>query len=255
MARQTAPDRHPPVVALPLVIAALMAISAPAVAQETRKHLTLVGIPSGTVAPHGTVFGSLALTDRRAGAALRDNDGSLALGFGLGSAEDGIGVQVTASIASLSRNFGDAGSFSVKASRRIGTGQWTTYLGVSADYLAPWGAVKGQKTSLTAAITSFTSVRIGQDSYPLMLTFGGGSHIRNGDKDPGIFAGVGLGLTPNLAVSAAWTGEALDLGLGVKAPGVEGLSFTFAVNDVTDRKSSRRVTLSATWAVANLFGR
>jgi len=253
MAKRKHRNFAPPV--LPLVATALLACALPAAAQDNRKHLTLVGIPSGTVAPHGMVFGSLSLTDRRAGTTARDKDGSLALGFGLGSAEDGIGVQVTASIASLSRNFGDAGSFSLKASRRIGTGQWNTYLGVSADYLAPWGAVKGQKASLTAAITSFGSVRIGADIHPVMLTFGGGSHIRNGDKDPGVFAGVGLGLTQNLAVSAAWTGEALDLGLGVKAPGVDGLNFTFAVNDVTDRRSSRRVTLTATYAVANLFGR
>lgn len=227
----------------------------PATAQDSRKHLTLVGIPSGTVAPHGMVFGGLALTNRRTGVVPRDEDGSLALGFGLGSAEDGIGLQFTASIASLSRNFGDAGSFSVKASRRIGTGAWNTYLGVSADYLAPWGAVKGQDASITAAITSFGSIAIGTEIHPIMLTLGGGSHIRNGDTDPGVFAGIGLGLTRNLAVSAAWTGEALDLGLGIRAPGVNGLSFTIAGNDVTDRMASRRVTVTATWAVANLFGR
>ncbi|MBL4915848.1 hypothetical protein [Szabonella alba] len=249
------PKRPVSLTALTLAATALIATALPAAAQDSRKHLTLIGIPSGTVAPGGMVFGSLALTDRRTGTAIRDNDGSLALGFGLGSAEDGIGVQVTASIASLSRDFGDAGSFSIKASRRIGTGQWTTYLGASADYLAPWGDVKGQDVSGTVALTSFTSVRIGADVHPLMLTLGGGSHIRNNDNDPGIFAGVGIGLTPHLAASAAWTSEALDLGLGVKAPGVEGLNFTFAVNDVTDRRDSRRVTLTATWAVANVFGR
>lgn len=248
-----------PTQSLPLpAIACAMALIAgamPATAQDSRKHLTLVGIPSGTVAPHGMVFGGLALTNRRVGAVPRDEDGSLALGFGLGSAEDGVGVQITASIASLSRNFGDAGSFSLKASRRIGTGAWNTYLGVSADYLAPWGAVKGRDPAITAAITSFGAIRIGGDIHPVMLTFGGGSHIRNNDTDPGLFAGVGLGLTPHLAVSAAWTGEALDLGLGIKPPGVEGLNLTLAVNDVTDRRDSRRVTLTATYAVANLFGR
>lgn len=233
----------------------LLATGAMAQQGEKPKHLTLVGVPSGTVAPHGVVFGSLALSDRRAGSTVRDNDGSLALGFGLGSAEDGVGVQVTASIASLSRDFGDAGSFSLKASRRISAGDWHTYFGVSADYLAPWGDVKGQKAALTAALTSFTAVQIGQNTHPLMLTIGGGNRIRNNDRDSGGFAGIGLGLTETFAVSAAWTGDGLDLGLGVKVPGIEGLDLTFAVNDVSDRKDSRRVTATATWALRDVFGR
>lgn len=226
-------------------------------AQEAtaRKHLTLTGIASGTVAPHGMAFISLALTNRRVGAPIRDNDGSLALGFGLGSAEDNIGVQVTASITSLSRPFGDAGSFSLKASRRLSAGRWHTYLGVSADYLAPWGQMRGQKASVTAALTGFTSVRLGSGYHPVMVTVGGGSRIRNNDTDPGLFAGVGLGLTTNLAASAAWTGDGLDLGLGATVPGLPGLDLSLSANDVTNRRNSRRLTLTATWALRDAFGR
>ena len=238
--------------------AAALLAAAPALAQDSggRKHLTLVGLPSGTVAPHGTVFASLALTNRRTGIgpAIRDNDGSLALGFGLGSAEETIGFQFTMDITSLSRSFGDAGSFGIKVSRRLAAGDWPVYASLGADYLAPWGSVRVRKPAVTAALTTFGQITLGGDSYPVMATIGGGNRVRANYTRPGAFVGFGIGVTENLAASLAWTGESLDLGLGLRIPALEPVTFTLAVNDATDRLNSRRVTATATWAF-NAFGR
>lgn len=226
-----------------------------AVAQDgATKHLTLIGAQAATVAPHGTVFGSLALTNRRPGG-IRDNDGSLALGFGLGSAEDAVGLQVTVDIASLSRSFGDAGSVGIKVSRRLAAGDWPIYASLSVDRLAPWGSARGLKPAASVALTTFGAITLGGDSHPVMVSFGAGNRLRANNTRPGVFAGVGLGLSRNLAASAAWSGEALDLGIGFRIPAVDALNFTLAVNDVTDRRNSRRLTATATWALSDVFGR
>ena len=72
---------------------------------------------TGTVAPAGLGFVQLSGTnDSPAGR----TDGSLALGMGFGSAEDGLGVQVTAQVTSLTDSFGDSGYLGLKLSRRLG---------------------------------------------------------------------------------------------------------------------------------------
>jgi hypothetical protein len=43
--------------------------------------------------------------------------------------------------------------------------------------------------------------------------------------------------------------------VGLRVPGAEGLEFTLAVEDATDRRDRRRVTATATWALRDVFGR
>jgi hypothetical protein len=241
--------------ALTLSVTALHAQDRNAPAVAAPKHLTIVGIPSATVAPHGTVFGSLALTNRREGV-LRDWDGSAALGFGYGSAEEAIGFQFSATIASMTRTFGDSGHLSIKASRRIAAGAMPTYLGASLDYIAPWGDSRHREPSATLALTSFASVDFGGASpTPLMMTLGAGSHIRNNDSRPGVFGGVGVGLTEHLAASVSVLDDAVDFGMGFRPGNPEGVFFTFALNDALNLRDRRRVTMTATWALSDVFGR
>lgn len=220
----------------------------------SNKHLTLVGIPSGTVAPHGTIFGSLAVTNRRS-AWSRTADGSMVLGLGLGSAEDGIGFQFTVDNTSLTNKFGDSGSFGIKASRRLSSGDWPVYASLGVDYLAPWGTVRRRNPGTTLAVTTFGQIRGATDTYPIMMTLGVGNRVRANNTRAGVFAGVGVGLTQNLAASLAWTGEAVDLGLGLQFAELRGMSFTVSASDVTNRVNSRRLVATATWSLQDVFGR
>lgn len=90
--------------------------------QGQPKHLTLLGIPSATVAPPNLAFASIAASTDRVGDG-DGADGSLAFGIGLGNAEDAIGVQLTSYITSLSDDFADSGYFEIKGSRRIVDGR------------------------------------------------------------------------------------------------------------------------------------
>jgi hypothetical protein len=240
-------------------LAASLCAGLPAAAQDVQpKHLTLLGIPSATVAPGGLGFASLSYsTDRLGGGGGAGGpDGSAALGFGLGSAEERLGLQVTAHVTSLSDDFGDSGYLELKAARQIATGAAPTYASLTLGHLGTWGDARVRDVSATVAVTTFTNVRLGagRESFPLMLTLGAGSHIRNNSTDPGVFFGAGVGLTRNLAASVAWSGEYVNLGASYRFEGSENLGLTATLYDAFDQKNSRRAGISITYVFNDIFG-
>lgn len=218
------------------------------------KNLTLLSIPSATVAPHGLGFASLGLTSRRGGT-LHDWDGSLALGLGLGDADQALGVQVTANVTSLTDNFGDSGYFQIKLARRILDSEEPIYLAVEAEGLARWGQAANTPQRNRIMATWFPVLWTAEDAYPLMVTLGYGSHLRNRRTDPAVFAGAGIGLNRNLGVSAAWTGQTLDLGASWRFDGMDGMVVNAEFNDATDRLGSQRFSISFNFFNPNLFRR
>lgn len=239
---------------------ALVAFAVPAVAETSDIYLTMTGIKSATTAPGGLAFVSGAWSSDRVnvsgGSGLIDRtDGSMSLGAGFGSAETGIGFQVTANITSLYDDFGDSGYLSFKASRRVTPeGQVPVYLGVSADNLVPWGDSSQNEESLDLIVSVFPTIQTASGPKPLMITLGAGTNIRNYGQDPGGYFGIGMGLTEHLAVSAAWTGDEVALGTGFRLDGLPNMHFTASLDDAFDQNDARRVTLQATWVTDKLFG-
>lgn len=243
------------------VLAAALALSAaaagPALAQDGGRLVGLLGIRSATVAPDGLAFGAVALTTlRREAEGVEDGsaDGSIILGFGLGSAADAVGVQVTANIISLTDDFADSGSLGVKASREVGRGALPVYLGVAVDRIGGWGDSEDLDPSVSGMVTAFPQVDAGGRTLPLMVTLGAGTHLRNDFEDPGVFGGVGVGLTRNLGASAAWTGESVSVGAVFRVPGLDNMRFTASLDDAFDQVDARRVTVTATVFVRDLWG-
>lgn len=231
---------------IPCALALALLAAVPAAAQE-RKHLTLVGVPAATVAPAGTAFASLSGTNRSFNGLV---DGSLALGMGFGNAEETVGVQVTAQITSLTDDFADSGYIQFKLARRLGSRP--IYAGLQVDHLLNWGDSAFVPTSAKAMVTWFGSVQAGGELYPVMATVGVGDRIRNLGQDPGAFAGIGIGLSPVTAVSAAFSGDYFDVGVGLRVD--DRLAVTLTANDVFDMRDRRRLTVSATYSFQNLFG-
>lgn len=219
------------------------------------KNLTLLGIDSATVAPQGLVFGSLSVTNRRVSTG-DTSDGSAEVGFGLGNAETGIGLQFSVVASSLTDSFGDSGYFILKASRQIGGGQRPVYLGAMLDHIGGWGDANGTDVTGKLALTTFGQFQSASgESFPYMLTVGAGSHIRNAATDPGIYLGAGVGLSPTMGMSAAWTSETVDIGASFRPRGLQNVTLAATYNDVFDQEDSRRVTLSVTFALRDAFGR
>jgi len=248
----------------PLLIAALCAPVAafgqqPASfqSQQPQKHLSLLGIPSATVAPHGVGFVALSGTTHRQGVGRRDLDGSLSFGFGFGDAENAIGFQATAVITSLTRSFGDSGYFALKASRRLVGGETPTYASVSIDHIAGWGDSRNEKIGGTVALSTFSRLTMGaaQESYPVMFTLGAGTNIRNNGNDPGLFFGAGIGLSPNMATSLSWRGDQANLGASFKFDGLDDLGLTVTLDDISNRRGNRKLNVTVSWLFHDMFGR
>jgi hypothetical protein len=226
-------------------------------AQEGTKFLTLQNVSSATVAPHGTVFGSLTGTTRRRGIGQGDDvDGSIELGFGLGSAEEAVGLQFSSTITSLTNDFGDSGYLNLKLSRRILSGAHPTYIGLEASHFGNWGDARRNKLRGKITVTTFgrTPVSAAGDSYPYMLSLGIGNDLRNNATDPGVFFGAGIGVTESLGLSAAWTGETFDIGASLRSASLKNVSFNASVNDVFDMEKDRRLTVSVSWYTTGVFG-
>ena len=225
-------------------------------AEGVNRLVTLQGIRSATVAPAGLAFASLGLTSRRdsLGDFFDEADGSIVLGFGLGDASKTVGVQVAASITSLTDSFGDSGSLSIKAARQINGLEMPTFVGLSLDRLAGWGDGTLVDESATLAVTMFPIAKIGGQSYPLMITAGYGSAVLDHHREPGAYVGAGIGITQNFGASLAWTGESVTIGTAFKFDGLDNLRFSASVEDAFDQVGGQRLTLSATYYFDNVFG-
>ncbi|QCP87945.1 hypothetical protein EYE35_20095 [Cereibacter sphaeroides] len=221
-------------------------------ASRPSANVTMQGIGSGTVAPGGTIFGSVSGTDRRVDSGSDDVDGSLSLGAGFGDAATGIGVQASLNVTSVEdRDFGDSGYLSLKFGHRFGDPDLNLHAAIGFDNIAAWGDASDNSIETTVALTTFGYLG-GAWGKPYMVTLGVGSDARDGD--PGLIAGFGLGLTEYLGASISYSGDYSNIGLGMKVPGVKGVSVALTCNDVFDEEDSRRATLSVSFALKNAFG-
>lgn len=240
-----------------LAIAVTIASASAGWAETVNRLVTLQGIRSATVAPAGLAFASLGLTSRRdaLGDFFDEADGSIVLGFGLGDATETVGVQISASITSLTDSFGDSGSLSIKASRQINGLEVPTFVGLSFDRLAGWGDGKLIDESTTLSVTMFPTTQIAGQTYPLMITAGYGNAVLDHHREPGAFVGAGIGITENFGASLAWTGESVTLGTAFKFDALENLRFSASLEDAFDQVGGQRLTLSATYYFDTDFGR
>lgn len=233
---------------------ALLLAASPASAQEgSSRYLTLIGVPLATGAPAGVGFVSLSGTTRR-NPGTSDVDGSAALGFGLGDSNR-VGVQLSAHITSLTDNFGDSGYLAVKLSHRLANAPQPTFVGLTVDHLVPWGDATLARTGVSVALTSFSNLTTaGGGRYPVIWSLGVGSKVRKIQTEPGIFAGVGVGLTPTLGASIAVNGDEVELGVAWRPAGSDRVAIAAAVSDALDRNDHRRITIAVSYAIPHLSG-
>lgn len=230
-------------------------------ADDAPKLVTLLGIPSAVVAPNHSAFVSLSYSTRSnvAGTFIEADDSSLGFGTVLGDAGTGVGLQFGASLIGLNSDYGTgigvgkSGTLSFQAAHLLAT-PTPTFIAISVDHFTGWGVADGIDPAIAAIVTVFPTARFGDQSYPLMLTLGLGDHVRNGETDPGAFAGIGIGLTPNFGLSAAYTGETATFGTSFTADALPNWSFSAQLDDAFDQQDGRRVTLSATVLLENAFG-
>lgn len=217
-------------------------------------YATLIGVPLATGAPDGMAFASLSGTTRR-NPGSNQADGSAAFGLGFGNADAGVGLQFSAHVTSLTDTLGDSGYLAVKLSRRIEAAAMPTYVGITVDHLVPWGDATVRDPAATFAVTSFTRLPGANGVvYPVILSLGAGTNLTRNQTRPGLFAGLGIGLTPDFGASLALNGDSVELGAAWRPPGLRNVAVAVALSDALNWQDHRRVTVSVSYAMPNLFG-
>ncbi|MBT9386706.1 hypothetical protein KM176_22860 [Pseudooceanicola sp. CBS1P-1] len=219
-----------------------------------RSGASTIGIPSGFTLPQGTVFAAGALSNIR-GRSSEDTDGSGAVGFGLGDAEQSVGLEVVLGISSVDpQDFGDSGSLALKLARRVPApfpgGAASVAVGVGR--LGTWGDVDGLETDYYAmASSTFYAGRM-----PGLVSIGYGSAIGTFEDSGGMILGAGLGVLPWLSAGASWYGDEALAGLvaATTLPGSDiGVQLGISYGDVTHANSDGRWVLSLAFVKTGLF--
>lgn len=219
---------------------------------------TLFGVPSAVPAPSGTAYAALTYVTPREGIAGKTPDGDVSFGFTAGNPVTGVGLAFGADITGL-EPFGDAGSFSLQASRLLGITETTaTFAAISYSGFGGWGAQRGQE-KLSIYATTFGTVG-GAIPKPYLLTIGYGQDTQytgfgTGVLEDSLFWGAGIGLTENLSASLSGTTNQVNFGVGVRLPGLENISISAGVLDVTDAVDRRQKSITIGYSLNNLFGK
>ncbi|MEH2410370.1 hypothetical protein [Nostoc sp.] len=204
------------------------------------------GIPSAFGANWGDFFVQAAGATRKERNGNGGLDGSISAGFGLGDSQKSIGLEVAFNEGSI-KNFGDNGSFDLKAHRVIYAGTtnqvaaavgWNTFAQYGNEGVAD-SSVYGEVTSV-----SLLQPTNAQNQMPLALTVGvGGGNFRSGNDEVGIFGGVGLQVHPQVGIGASWSGVALNAGVSFVPVQTIPLTIQLQGLDLTDRTAGGSAVL------------
>jgi len=183
-------------------------------------YVSIQGIASGGVSPRGYTSVGLSLStedDTRGGNG--SVDGSMTLSAGLGELFPGLRSEVSTVLTSVSpTDFGDSASFGVKVGTSIDTLARPISVSLSFDGIGGWGDSEDTELSTTLAASS-QATRYFADGSRITYSWsvGGNYTDRDGGEESG-FAGVSIGLTPNLSVSTAYDSGSGDtkMGMGLK---------------------------------------
>ncbi len=214
------------------------------------KNVYLPGVSHATVAPRGTGYASATLMNPRDGVPTSGWDASTSFGLGFGNAAEGIGASIQVNVTGT-QPFGTDGDFSLRFSREIDA---STHIGLGINRLAGWGRNGTIEPHAELMLTHFTSFGSGMGNMPLMITFGANSASQGDRIDPGVFGGVGFGLSENVGFGVSFKNGYFNAGFGVTMPGVEGLSMTADVSNINEAKTSSRIfSFGVHYAFTDLF--
>jgi hypothetical protein len=203
------------------------------------------GVPSAVAPVSGSGFVGANYVSPRGGVKGADDDGSVSAGYSFGNPISGVSVTLAASVTGIDP-FGDAGSFSLSASRLLRAGgSSATFIGASSSNLASWGG-GSDEVQYSIYSSHLVGLQARGVEVPLQLVVGYGTkNTRNaaGVLEDGMFAGIGIGLTQNISGSMSFTETQVNTGFNVSIPNTSA-SVSFGVYDVTDNTDRQQFSLS-----------
>lgn len=192
--------------------------------------------PTGLVSGWGSAFvalGGLANTSSS-----DKTDGSLGLGMGLGDPIKSIGSVVSLSVGSVSPDggFGERGALAASVGKFFVGPQLGVAIG--GINLAGWNDITDEPNhSAYIAVTKIFPI----EDHPVILNAGVGTNAFadvqeiDPESEAGVFASVGVYLTPHISLIADYTSSIVTLGTSILPVSDFPLIITMGAFDVNDR--------------------
>lgn len=211
------------------------------------------GVPSAFVAQWGDVF--VGVSGGTPGTR-PDVDGSLGLGFGLGSSTRSVALEVNAGCGSFKR-FCGSGGLGFRLGRVLVQNP-TGWLAVSGLWqnAVQW-SFEGRQDNIVAATVSYARpLRPISSGFAQTLQFNAGVGnstlapytATNSESKVGGFASIGVELTPALGVSTGWSGRGVNAQLSYTPFEATPLTFNLLGADLFNQNPSGTVAvLSVVW--------
>jgi len=201
--------------------------------------------PSGFGANWGDVFFSTSAATPGKSRSGQVN-GSLTTGFGLGDAQNAVGLELNFNIGSI-KNFGSNGSVDGKLHRIIYSDP-DNQVSIAAGWkgFIQYGSEGVSPSSVYGAVTYYSTLQPDNEinKMPISFTVGvGGGEFRKGDASTGVFAGFGVQVAPQLSIGTGWSGVGINVGLSyVPFPSIP-LTVALTGGDLTDISDGGRVVV------------
>jgi len=212
----------------------------------------VANVAGGFGAPSGLVYAAISYSDFDLQSKDReDDDGSIAIGFGLGDAINSVGTEITLGITSVSTSmwegdgkFADEGNVSVKFHRRVEpifNGNAAS-ISFGASNVAGWGSTTENPVNYYGAFSeriNFGSFK----QYGLAYTLGYGSAVSDTETQSDLFGGFAFGYD-NYSVSLSAIGRETHLSGTYYVPYLQGVGLSITQADAFDKMNSKRMILT-----------
>ena len=206
------------------------------------------GVPTAVAPRAGTKFVGATYANPRGGVSGSGGDGDIVAGYAFGNPLNSVSLTFGVAFTGI-EPFGDAGSFSLSASRLLRVGERSaTFIGASASNLGAWGVNALRSEMFGAYVSHLVGVQAGDIEIPMQFTVGYGADTTrqkdgSGELDDGAFVGVGIGVTPSISVSLSATRTQLNAGTTLSIPNTR-VSATLGALDVTNSTNRRQTSFS-----------
>jgi len=212
-----------------------------------------LGSPMGFGAQYGQAFVGISGTTRDPSSARVD--GAVALGLGLGDANDYVGATLSLTIDSINpadNGMGADGSANFTLTRNLTE---LSAVSVGVIHLAPWGTSAQEKTpSYYAAVSKMFVLAPDNAANPLPLTVslgvGNGTfsklHDQRIQKDSmGYFGAVALAFHPRASVILDYTGSILTTGISVVPVASVPATLSVGLYDVNNQYNNKVTAIAS----------
>lgn len=170
------------------------------------------GSPIAFGAGWGEVFAGVGgnTTPPKSGSGLdgADVDGSASLGFGIGNAYDGVGLETVVTAISVRDNFGEDGDVHFKLHHAL---ENRAAFAIGVESVLGWGAAEGKNSSTYAVYTQVVDLVPGNVENPIPLSvnvgLGEGRFVDQGREGVEAFGSLAVAPFRQMSVIADWTGR------------------------------------------------